>query len=1636
MMRRIVISGAAALALAAGGPAAGVASVLAVTRRGARRGIAAPRRLVAAVAALLIVAPFLASLSVGSAASASTRAATLSAAALQAAPKVPIGARPLVPAADRAVGTVATAASETGAVVVRPRDEQGLAGFISSVTAKGSAMYHRYLARGQFQSRFGPAGATIATVEQALRAEGLTVAGVSGDGLLVTFRGSAASVEHAFGTGLERYRLPNGTIGQATTGSPRVPAPIARSVAGIVGLDELGQEQPQYVIPRGTAMSHGFAAAKAASIPNVAGAPTPCTDAQQDAESSGGLTDDQIANAYGAFGLYKAGDFGAGQHIAVFELEPFLDSDIQTFDTCYFGATEAGQMLSRLSVIPVDGGQPSGPGSDEAVLDVEDVSAMAPGADIDVYEAPNTTFGTLDEYAAIVNDDTDDIVTSSWAVCEQLAQYAEPGLQQAENFLFEQAAAQGQTVLSAAGDTGDDECNEYRDLEPPAGQNLLSVLDPSSQPYVVAAGGTTIDDATQPPSEHVWNDGAEWGAGGGGVSESWQMPGWQQAVANTKDNSDDVANAESVESAHAASEAPFATPTFCDGTLGLTPGTPCRETPDVSAQADEFTGSVTIYGVSLGYGNPDGWATIGGTSSASPIWAAMLALVNASSSCRGETVNGIADTGFASPILYGIAANPAAYAASFNDITSGNNDLYGLDNGLVFPARADYDMASGLGSPQLTTASGGNGLAFYMCQYGAQLRPPAVAGLIPAFGSTAAGDTIVVKGSGFGTAATPLVARVSVGGGSATSFTVAGNSTLLVTLPAADTTTPAASPNPTEDGAGPVQIVVTGTSGQSSVPSASSLFEYVDENTGRAAPSVTSLSPYGGLDTNPAKVTVFGSGFVPGATVHFGGVAGTDVTVVSPFEITVKPPPFSALTPGTACPTDTGAAGQPLNPADDICQVEVTVTEGGQTSRTAAILPPYEGPLSFDSMGGEILPANCGCEDEPQTTEYDYVPLPSVASTSTGTPATLPGTAADLASEYGGAPSNVVTVTGTGLDPLTLSYATLGLPVSEYSIYYPVQDSGTFMVLVAPALIPSTAAATTEPVGLPVGASSIAGLSTATADIYYAGIPTVTSVVNTATGKNGVPDSQACPSPPPASGCGTPLSIAGSGFLQATGPLGFVDHVSPFDLATQYNYTQVSDTSITTQSVQQNPALVDVEVCTSTGCSYNPPDDLLYVYPPGNPELSAITPASGPAQGGNQAVITGANLGCATGVFFGTVAAETFSNAEALLDCGTTNQVDVTVPPGTAGSTVSVTVSTVESGFTGSKSNSVSYSYTDSPPSAPTSFTVTPGRASATLRWSPPASDGGSKVSGYIARASSPGRATATATLPASATSHIFAALHPGVSWSFSVLAVSSRGDGRAATWAKPVKLAPGDNGYLVATANGGRFGFGSLSSDASPRAAKLAAPIAGIAATADGLGYFEVTSRGTVTSFGDARFHGSATLSQTHHVVGIAATPDGGGYWLLLNTGTVQAFGDARNYGGANQTGGAVGIAATADGKGYYIAERNGNVTARGDATFSGDEAGKHLTEPIAGIAVDPVAAGYWLVGAQGAVYAFGKARNHGSESTTQSKDGAAGIAATPDGNGYWLLAPDGKVFSFGTARYEGDPALAQSTAVGIVTA
>jgi Pro-kumamolisin, activation domain/IPT/TIG domain/PASTA domain len=1176
-----------------------------------------------------------------------------------------VAPKPLLPRGATKLGAVSPTATVSGAVVLQPRDDAALTRFIAQVTDRHSPLFHHYLTPGSFAARFGPTPSTIATVESQLQDSGLTVTSVARDGLIVDFTAPASRVETAFRTGLDRYRLANGSIGRARTAPVRVPTTIAKDVTSVVGLDTTVRLRPSGVLHAPRSLRGTHAAAKTTDFTHPAGSPTACTDATAAAEQFGGLTDDQIANAYGAFGLYGAGDTGSGQHIAVYELEPFAMTDLQTFDTCYFGATQAASMLGRVHVTSVDGGQPTGPGSGEAILDVQDVSAFSPGANIDVYEAPNNTFGSLDEYAKIVNDDVDQIVTTSWGLCEQAVQQGSPGVQQAENLIFQQAAAQGQSVFSAAGDEGSDDCNTFETSSPIS--PVLSVDDPSSQPYVVAAGGTTMDDATQPALEHVWNDGADWGAAGGGISESWPMPSWQLDSHVPGVDAPGVVSAADTFEAADLGEPSFA---FCrsDNPAGSVEAA-CRELPDVSADADQFTGGITVYMASL-----DGWNTFGGTSSAAPMWAAMLADVNASATCQGNpaTKSGV---GFVNPLLYSVASNPTAYAASFNDIKTGNNDPYG-DSGL-FRATPGYDMASGLGTPELTQPNGGAGLAFYLCSQAPAVTRPTVTNISPATGLTSASDTpnVAITGTNFEKSGVPNVANIQVGDFEfpAAAFTVTSPTTIVADFPAAALVVPSQDPT---DGAGREQVTVTLDDGETSAVNANSWFTYVDDNgSAQPIPAVTSVHTYAGPDAGGNTVDIYGAGFTGATGVTFGTVPATSFQVKSDWLIQATVP---ALQNGTACDEDGGTFGTGENATNDICQTEVLVSNANGPSHPSTILPLYEG--AFDVAANGVVPAPAGQEPAPAATEYDYVPVPTITSISTN--GNGPG---GLASEEGG---SVVTIVGKGFNLATLDWINFGDPTqasSQQDSSELVSVTGTKIELEAPGL----AATTVGPQTLAVTIKSVAGLSNA-ANATYAGIPTVSAVATTSgpsAGSQSAPDTG-----------GTPIEIDGTGLANQTLAVTFNDVVTPFSLGTQYNFTAASDTKLTTTTVAQNPAAVDTQVCTVTDCSQasslnNDLSDVLYLYPPGNPKIDSLSPATGPANGGTTVTLTGHNLGCVTSVSFGSVQATDASNEQALLDCGTTDTVTVTTPAGTVG-TVPVTLHTVESDATGAPAATSSFTYT------------------------------------------------------------------------------------------------------------------------------------------------------------------------------------------------------------------------------------------------------------------------------------------------------------------------------------------------------
>ena len=115
-----------------------------------------------------------------------------------------------------------------------------------------------------------------------------------------------------------------------------------------------------------------------------------------------------------------------------------------------------------MKYIQVDGFNASGAGTGEAALDIEQAIGLAPQAAIEVYQAPNTIQDLIDDYTAIVNDSSVNVISTSWGSCE----VAGSTLYQTENTLFMQAAAEGKSVFAASGDSGSEDCATRRNRTP------------------------------------------------------------------------------------------------------------------------------------------------------------------------------------------------------------------------------------------------------------------------------------------------------------------------------------------------------------------------------------------------------------------------------------------------------------------------------------------------------------------------------------------------------------------------------------------------------------------------------------------------------------------------------------------------------------------------------------------------------------------------------------------------------------------------------------------------------------------------------------------------------------------------------------------------------------------------------------------------------------------------------------------------------------------------------------------------------------------------------------------------------------------------------------------------------------------
>lgn len=240
-----------------------------------------------------------------------------------------------------------------------------------------------------------------------------------------------------------------------------------------------------------------------------------------------------------------------------------------------------------------------------------------------------------------------------------------------------------------------------------------------------------------------------------------------------------------------------------------------------------------------------------------------------------------------------------------------------------------------------------------------------------------------------------------------------------------------------------------------------------------------------------------------------------------------------------------------------------------------------------------------------------------------------------------------------------------------------------------------------------------------------------------------------------------------------------------------------------------------------------------------------------------------------------------------------------------------------------------------------------------------------------------------------------------------------------APTWQTPrsvVGMAAGADGrgYWVATTDGAVRSFGDAPFLGQP--SQPVGPLVAVAATADGDGYWVVTSSGVVYCYGDAAFHGDLRgIRLAAPIVGMATDPATGGYWLLGGDGGVFSFGAPfyGSTGGIHLDAPAVGMVASSDGGGYWFVASDGGVFAYGHAPFRGSMGGHPLYRPVVGMALDRATGGYWLVASDGGIFAF-DAPFEGSTGGVRLARPCVSMAANPSGTGYWLVASDGGIFSF----------------------
>ncbi|HEY4902071.1 MAG TPA: Ig-like domain repeat protein [Candidatus Sulfotelmatobacter sp.] len=597
-----------------------------------------------------------------------------------------------------------------------PEQESALRKLLDDQQDKHSPSYHKWLTPEQYGNQFGPSDSDMQAITGWLQSHGFQLGAPSRGRTVLEFSGSASQVQDAFHTTIHKYVV-SGEEYWSNADDPSIPTALTPAIAGVRSLNNFPKK------PMNVLAGVGEQDPKTGKIhpaqPLIT-FPSGCDENNSVSDyCSNWLGPYDFATIYDVLPLWNAGIDGTGVTVAIVGESDIQMSDVQAFRS-FFG------LPANNPVFVLNGPDPGIQADEsEADIDVQWSGAVAKGATIDfvISQSTETTSGTDLSAVYIVENNLAAVMSESYGECEL-------GLgttgNQFYNTLWQQASAQGITVLISAGDGGSAGCDNFDASSPAPAQYGLQVSGYASTPYNVAVGGTDFNDFNDPGTywstinnpttqesalkyipESTWNDSC--------TNALWEMFSQLSTNPETNCNNPNLNDVIIVAGSGGVSKCTTpsgSTPSSCAGGYarpswqtgsGSFSADAKRDIPDVSLFASNgFVGHAYVVCDADAQGAcPSSFVGFGGTSVSSPAFAGIMALVNQKTGER---------QGNANYVLYKLAAQQPS---AFHDVTVGTNavpcatgspnctttiagDSYGILSG--YNAAAGYDLATGLGS--------------------------------------------------------------------------------------------------------------------------------------------------------------------------------------------------------------------------------------------------------------------------------------------------------------------------------------------------------------------------------------------------------------------------------------------------------------------------------------------------------------------------------------------------------------------------------------------------------------------------------------------------------------------------------------------------------------------------------------------------------------------------------------------------------------------------------------------------------------------------------------------------------------------------------------------------------------------------